>query len=62
MPVKTDVIKKLASDMDWTEAMGDVNMCVQIYASRIAAEGEYSREAVARAEKILAAWERIQRG
>ena len=62
MPIKYDEIKKLASNMDWTEALGDVNLCVQIYASRIATEGGHSREAVARAQKILAAWERIQRG
>jgi len=62
MPTKKDVIKELASKMDWTEAMGNVNMCVQLYASRIAAEGEHSREAVDRAQRILASWERIQRG
>ena len=62
MPTKKDVIKQLASDMEWTEALGNVNMCVQIYASRIAAEGEHSPEAVARAQRILASWERIQRG
>lgn len=62
MPTKKDVIKQLASDMEWTEAVGNVNLCVQIYASRIAAEGEHSREAVDRAQRILASWERIQRG
>lgn len=62
MPTKKDVIKQLASDMEWTEALSNVNMCVQLYASRIAAEGEHSREAVDRAQRILASWERIQRG
>lgn len=62
MPMKKDEIYNLSKKINWTEAMGDVNMCVQLYASRIAAEGEHSPEAVARAQRILASWERIKRG
>lgn len=62
MPMKKNEIYDLSKKIDWTEAMGDVNMCVQLYASRIAAEGEHSPEAVARAQRILASWERIKRG
>lgn len=62
MPLKKDEIFNLSKKINWTEAMGDVNMCVQLYASRIAAEGEHSPEAVARAQRILASWERIKRG
>ena len=62
MPMKKDEIYDLSKKINWTEAMGDVNMCVQLYASRIAAEGNHSPEAVARAQRILASWERIKRG
>ena len=62
MPRKKDEIYDLSKKINWTEAMGDVNMCVQLYASRIAAEGNHSPEAVARAQRILASWERIKRG
>jgi len=57
-----DEIYSLSRKIDWTEALGDVNMSVQLYASRIAAEGQHSPEAVERAKKILASWERIKRG
>ncbi len=62
MPMKKDEIYNLSKNIDFTEALGDVNMCVQLYASRIAAEGNHSPEAVARAQRILASWERIKRG
>ena len=54
MPMKKDEIYNLSKSIDFTEALGDVNMCVQLYASRIAAEGEHSPEAVARAKRVLA--------
>ena len=60
--MKKDEIYNLSKSIDFTEALGDVNMCVQLYSSRIAAEGEHSPEAVARAKRVLASWERIKRG
>jgi len=59
---KSDMIKEKARDMDWQTAVQHLNQVVSLYASRIAAEGQFSREAVDRATEIQAAWQRIQRG
>ena len=57
-----DIIGEKAKDMDWQTAVQHLNQVVSLYASRIAAEGQYSREAVERSAEIQAAWQRIQRG
>jgi hypothetical protein len=59
---KSDMIKEKARDMDWQTAVQHLNQVVSLYASRIAAEGQFSREAIDRACEIQAAWQRIQRG
>jgi len=59
---KTDIINEKARDMEWQTAVQHLNQVVSLYASRIAAEGQFSREAVDRATEIQAAWQRIQRG
>jgi len=48
--------------MDWQTAVALVNTAVVLHASRTAAEGQYSREAVDKSAEIQAAWKRIQRG
>ena len=58
----SDNVKEKARDMDWQTAVQHLNQVVSLYASRIAAEGQYSREAVDRATELQAAWKRIQRG
>jgi len=57
-----DIVNEKARDMDWKTAVQHLNQVVSLYASRIAAEGQYSREAVDRATELQAAWKRIQRG
>ena len=59
---KSDIISDKARDMDWKTAVQHLNQVVSLYASRIAAEGQFSREAVDRATELQAAWKRIQRG
>ena len=59
---KNDIVKDKARTMDWQTAVQHLNQVVSLYASRIAAEGQFSREAIDRASEIQAAWERIQRG
>ena len=59
---KSDIVNEKARDMDWKTAVQHLNQVVSLYASRIAAEGQFSREAVDRAAEIQAAWQRIQRG
>jgi len=59
---KSDIVKEKARDMDWQTAVQHLNQVVSLYASRIAAEGQFSREAIDRATEIQAAWQRIQRG
>lgn len=59
---KNDIINEKARAMDWQTAVQHLNQVVSLYASRIAAEGQFSREAVDRAAEIQAAWQRIQRG
>ena len=62
MMEKTDVINGVARDMDWPTAVQHLSQVVSLYASRIAAEGQFSREAVSRSIEIQAAWKRIQQG
>jgi len=57
-----DIVNEKARDMDWQTAVALVNTAVVLHASRIAAEGQYSREAVDKSAEIQAAWKRIQRG
>ena len=59
---RTDIINEKARDMEWQTAVQHLNQVVSLYASRIAAEGQFSREAIDRATEIQAAWQRIQRG
>jgi len=59
---KNDIVKEKARTMDWQTAVQHLNQVVSLYASRIAAEGQFSREAIDRASEIQAAWQRIQRG
>ena len=59
---KADIINEKARDMEWQTAVQHLSQVVSLYASRIAAEGQFSREAVDRATEIQAAWQRIQRG
>jgi len=57
-----DIVNEKARNMDWQTAVALVNTAVALHASRIAAEGQYSREAVDKSAEIQAAWKRIQRG
>jgi len=59
---KSDIVNEKARAMDWQTAVQHLNQVVSLYASRIAAEGQFSREAIDRATEIQAAWQRIQRG
>ncbi len=59
---KADIINEKARDMEWQTAVQHLNQVVSLYASRIAAEGQFSREAVDRATEIQAAWQRILKG
>ena len=59
---KNDIVKEKARTMEWQTAVQHLNQVVSLYASRIAAEGQFSREAIDRANEIQAAWQRIQRG
>ena len=59
---KNDIVKEKARAMEWQTAVQHLNQVVSLYASRIAAEGQFSREAIDRASEIQAAWQRIQRG
>lgn len=59
---KNDIVNDKARTMDWQTAVQHLNQVVSLYASRIAAEGQFSREAIDRASEIQAAWQRIQRG
>jgi hypothetical protein len=59
---KNDIVKEKARTMEWQTAVQHLNQVVSLYASRIAAEGQFSREAIDKASEIQAAWQRIQRG
>ena len=51
-----------AKDMDWQTAVALVNTAVDLHASRIAADGQFSPKAVDKSTEVQAAWRRIQRG
>lgn len=53
-----DIVK----NMEYHEAVSKVNTAVAAQVTNIASKGDYSREAVEAAEKLLAAWLRVQRG
>lgn len=59
---KSDMINDKAREMDWETALRLVNTAVDLHASRTAAHGQFSREAVEKSAEIQAAWIRIQRG
>lgn len=59
---KNDIVKEKARTMDWQTATAIVARAVDLHASHTAAEGQFSREAIDRANEIQAAWQRIQRG
>jgi len=59
---KKDEILEISRGVDWPTAVSEINQVVSLYASRIASEGQFSREAVKRSCEIQAAWERIKRG
>ena len=61
MKISDKVIEK-ARAMDWQTALAIVSRAVELHASKTAADGQFSREAIDRASEIQAAWERIQRG
>ena len=59
---KSDMIMDKAREMDWETALRLVNTAVDLHASRTAAHGQFSPEAVEKSAEIQAAWIRIQRG
>ena len=59
---KKDEILEISRGVAWPTAVSEINQVVSLYASRIASEGQFSREAVKRSCEIQAAWERIKRG
>ena len=59
---KSDMVIEKAREMDWQTAVALVNTAVVLHASRIAAEGQFSREAVDKSADMQAAWKRILRG
>lgn len=56
------MIHDKAREMDWETALRLVNTAVDLHASRTAAHGQFSPEAVEKSAEIQAAWIRIQRG
>jgi hypothetical protein len=59
---KSDKVIEKARAMDWQTATAIVSRAVELHASKTAADGQFSREAVDKAAEIQAAWQRIQRG
>jgi hypothetical protein len=59
---KKEVLFVKVKKMEYKEAVTAVNRAVEAEATRIAAHGDYSPEAVDLAETLLAAWIRVQRG
>ena len=55
-------LSDIVNDMTYVEAVVKVNTAVAAQVTNIASKGDYSREAVEEAEKLLAAWLRVQRG
>ena len=59
---KKEELFDIVKDMEYPEAVAAVSSAINAQTSTIAAKGDYSREAVEAAEKLLAAWLRVQRG
>jgi hypothetical protein len=59
---KKEELFDIVRDMKYTDAVAAVSSAINAQTSTIAAKGDYSREAVEAAEKLLAAWLRVQRG
>tara|TARA_Y100001951_G_scaffold105003_1_gene119212 strand:- start:105 stop:290 length:186 start_codon:yes stop_codon:yes gene_type:complete len=59
---KKEELFDIVNDMEYPEAVAAVSSAINAQTSNIAAKGDYSREAVEAAEKLLAAWLRVQRG
>ena len=60
--LRKEELLDIVNNMEYPEAVVKVNTAVAAQVTNIAAKGEYSREAVEAAEKLLAAWMRVQRG
>ena len=52
----------IVRSIEYTDAVAAVSSAINAQTSTIAAKGDYSREAVEEAEKLLVAWLRVQRG
>ena len=59
---KKEELFDIVRDMEYIDAVAHVSSAINAQTSTIAAKGDYSREAVEAAEKLLAAWIRVQRG
>lgn len=59
---KSDMVIEKARAMDWQTALAIVSRAVDLHASKTAADGQFSPEAVEKSAEIQAAWQRIQRG
>ena len=59
---KKEELFDIVRGMEYTDAVAAVSSAINAQTSTIAAKGEYTREAVEAAEKLLAAWLRVQRG
>ena len=58
----SDIIQDKVREMDWQTALTLVDTAVDLHASRIKSEGEFSPDAVDASLTVIAAWKRIQRG
>jgi len=59
---KHDMVREKARAMDWETAAAIVARAVDLHASKTAADGQFSHDAVEKSAEIQAAWLRIQRG
>ena len=59
---KKEELFDIVRGMEYTDAVAAVSRAINAQTSTIAAKGDYSREADEAAEKLLAAWLRVQRG
>tara|TARA_A100001391_G_C4973606_1_gene253353 strand:+ start:619 stop:804 length:186 start_codon:yes stop_codon:yes gene_type:complete len=59
---KKEELFDIVRGMEYTDAVAAVSSAINAQTSTIAAKGDYSREAVEAAEKLLASWIRVQRG
>ena len=59
---KKEELFDIVRSIEYTDAVAAVSSPINAQTSTIAAKGDYSREAVEAAEKLLAAWIRVQRG